>query len=353
MAIRPYKKIPNKWQIDISMGYDENKKQKRYSEIFEGTREQAYLYHQMLTIKIQKARKKTTQAIIRSIESISVEYLQWVCTHQTPATYRWKKRLLFSSILPFFGKFYPDTITRQDIDSFQHDRLNEVKSPNAKGGLRIVNAELIVLSGLIKWAKERKLCADLLPEYDKLKYKRPIPDILTEEEIISFLDHAEPFWKIIFLLLYQAGMRKEEVLPLMRDQIDIKARQIKVHGKGDKQRIVPMSHLLYGILSEYVKPFKKGAYLFINPKTEKPYTDIRKAITRIKKRAGLTDKRITPHLLRHSFGGHLISNGIDVRTIQELLGHADVHTTELYTQVSMKHKREAIDIINQLLTSKQ
>lgn len=339
MSVRQYKGDPNRWVIDVSLGYVDGK-QKRYSKVFIGTKEQAYQKEMALIIATSKARKQKTPNTMR-ITDMAGDYLQYAQLRQSAKTYKDKKRMMFSAILPYFGNYFPDAICRQDIDQYQYKRKHEIQSKMAKGGMALINKELLCLSALIKWAHEHKLCSDLLTRYDKLKYERPLPLILSEDECIAFLKCADKFWRVLFLVMYQCGLRKDETLKLRRDQILLDNKLIIVHGKGNRERAVPMSEMLSVEIKSYLETIE-GDYVFPNLKTGTPYTDIRRAIARIRKAAKIT-KRITPHLLRHSVGAHLISAGANLRTVQELFGHQDSKTTELYTQVSITSKRNIID----------
>ena len=138
------------------------------------------------------------------------------------------------------------------------------------------------------------------------------------------------------------GLRKEEALSLTKDRIYIgeSGGYLKVIGKGDKERIVPMTPTLRNEMREYLKGVK-GELVFANGKTEEKYTDIRKAIARIKKAAKIT-RRLTPHMLRHSFATHLIESGAGLGSVQDLLGHSEPRTTKIYTHAAYEHYQDIV-----------
>jgi integrase/recombinase XerD len=148
-------------------------------------------------------------------------------------------------------------------------------------------------------------------------------------------------------LLYGAGLRISEALGLARGDVDLDGRLLRCLGKGDKERIVPMGRPAVDAVTRYLA--RGRPYLERRPRPELFLNARGGALTRsggflILRRlaavAGLEPERIHPHLLRHSFATHLLEGGADLRSVQEMLGHADLSTTELYTHVSDRRRRE-------------
>jgi len=131
-------------------------------------------------------------------------------------------------------------------------------------------------------------------------------------------------------------MRKNEVFNLTWDDIFFEHSLIRVRkAKMNKERFVPMSQTLKkAFLHLKATRTDDNPLVFPSPKTGKPLNDIKRVILRIAKRAGI-ERKITPHRLRHSFATHLLESGVDLRTIQALLGHEDIKTTQIYTKVAM------------------
>jgi integrase/recombinase XerD len=148
-------------------------------------------------------------------------------------------------------------------------------------------------------------------------------------------------------LLYGAGLRVSEAVSLERGGIDLENRLVRCLGKGDKERVVPIGRQAAEALRRYLargRPFLDRRHrpeLFLNAKGG-PLTRAGAflILRRLAARAGLEPERVHPHLLRHSFATHLLENGADLRSVQEMLGHADLSTTELYTHVSDRRRRE-------------
>lgn len=183
--------------------------------------------------------------------------------------------------------------------------------------------------------------------------KKTLPDFLTIKEVeklystISESDLYELRDKAIFELLYSCGLRISEAVDLKCDNIDFENKFIKVKGKGSKERLIPLGDEALRLLQKYISESRQqiignraSEYLFISKKG--PNLN-RKSVWRLLK--GYVDraeikKNITPHTLRHSFATHLIENGADLRSVQELLGHMDISTTQIYTHLARRKLKE-------------
>ena len=148
-------------------------------------------------------------------------------------------------------------------------------------------------------------------------------------------------------LLYGAGLRVSEAVGLERAAIDLDDRLVRVVGKGGKERIVPIGRQAAEALRRYAargRPYLDRRHrpeLFLNAKGGAlTRSGAFLILRRLAAKAGLEPERVHPHLLRHSFATHLLENGADLRSVQEMLGHADLATTELYTHVSDRRRRE-------------
>jgi site-specific recombinase XerD len=149
-------------------------------------------------------------------------------------------------------------------------------------------------------------------------------------------------------LLYGAGLRVSEAVGLVKASVDLEGRLVRVVGKGGKERLVPLGRPAAEALRRYMalgRPHLDRRHrpdLFLNARGGAlTRAGVFLILRRLADRAGLEPGRVHPHLLRHSFGTHLLEGGADLRSVQEMLGHADVATTERYTHVSDKHRRDA------------
>jgi len=148
-------------------------------------------------------------------------------------------------------------------------------------------------------------------------------------------------------LLYGAGLRVSEAVSLQKGSVDLEGRLVRCVGKGSKERVVPIGRQAVQALRRYLargRPFLDSRHrpeLFLNAKGGGlTRAGVFLILRRLAAKAGLEPERVHPHLLRHSFATHLLEGGADLRSVQEMLGHADLATTELYTHVSDRRRRE-------------
>lgn len=184
---------------------------------------------------------------------------------------------------------------------------------------------------------------------ERPKKSRMLPSVLSQEEVLRIIQLTKNLkHRAIIVLLYSSGLRIGEVTNLLLKNIDILRRQIKVEkGKGRKDRFVVLATSYLPLLQNYLTTFKPALY-FIEGPTGKKYSEssIRKFLFKSVQKAGIS-KKVTPHTLRHSYATHLLENGVGLRHIQELLGHAKPETTMIYTHVA---KKDLLDIQSPLDT---
>jgi len=211
------------------------------------------------------------------------------------------------------------------------------------------------------------------------KKPRQLPTVLNTKEVVLVLEQLEGIHRLIVEVMYGSGLRVSECLRLRIQDIDFHNSSVTVRdGKGGKDRVTLLSHGLKDELKEqmrksielqrldnesdigpsmpialgrkYPQAYKNSGWMFLFPSTtlcKHPVTDqwcrhhlhtsvIRKAVKRATSRSGV-QKRVTCHTFRHSFATHLLEAGTDIRTVQELLGHTDVNTTQIYTHIIGKH----------------
>jgi integrase/recombinase XerD len=190
-------------------------------------------------------------------------------------------------------------------------------------------------------------------EIDLPRRRRRLPRSLSLGEVERLIDAANGTTprslrdRALVELLYGAGLRVSEAVGLERGGVDLEGRTVRCIGKGDKERVVPLGAQAVEALRRYLargRPYLDRRHrpeLFLNAQggglTRGGAFLI---LRRLAATAGLDPERIHPHLLRHSFATHLLEGGADLRSVQEMLGHADLGTTELYTHVSDRRRRE-------------
>src|ERR1035438_10057729 len=189
--------------------------------------------------------------------------------------------------------------------------------------------------------------------------KRPIrlPEILSREEVERLIQYAaSPLHRIWLLILYATGIRRQELVQLKIEDIDSDRMLIRIRqGKGKKDRNVMLSPRLLQELRDYWRSAnpKPKTYLFpgksTHPTGDAPMTSksVWDAVQQAAARAGL-GKRVHPHTLRHCFATHLLESGVDLRTIQLLLGHADLKTTSRYLHLSERHLKATASPLDSL-----
>ncbi|MHB8149956.1 MAG: tyrosine-type recombinase/integrase [Desulfobulbia bacterium] len=247
----------------------------------------------------------------------------------------------------FFGNYRMHQMVPMLIEQYKAQRLATVIV--SKTGIRrriskrTVNIELSALSAYITWMNERWGSAYPRPKrFGKRETRPPMMHVLALSEVAAILENLDGDLRAMVALMAMCGLRKNEAFSLTAGDVDLVSRSIRVFGKGSKWRMVPVSSpALISRLKELVKLRPTGP-LFVSPRTGKAWVDIRKPIRGAAKKAGIT-KHITPHLFRHSFATALLNGGIDIRIIQKMLGHSELATTQIYTQVADSSMRAATE----------
>lgn len=281
-------------------------------------------------IRNMKQSEKPLQGAISTLFDHFIVYYE---LHSSPKTVRDLKSVFSNHILKHFGSLHPSQITEQTVLAYKKIR----KSKGASN--RVINKELSYLSSFLSWCLKQRIISDK-PRIEKLPYQRPIPKVLTVEEAVRLIENADGKHKVFFMFLFLLGMRFNEARMLKWHDIDFTNSTVTVQRKGGRINVLPLPDWIKkGLIqlerdSEYIFPQRKNK--------DKPITDIRKALNRACKKAGIT-KHVNPHLLRHSFATYLLERGVNLRTIQEMLGHSQVSTTEFYTHVITAHKRKALE----------
>ncbi|UQY79964.1 site-specific tyrosine recombinase XerD [Candidatus Hepatincola sp. Av] len=184
-----------------------------------------------------------------------------------------------------------------------------------------------------------------------------LPKFLTENEILHMLNIASSFEnKMLYIMLevlYATGLRVSELVSLKISAFLVDDEVLLVKGKGSKERIIPLTSIAYQKLKEwlglrwqhYNKSIKNEYYIFPSNRSTQGHISRERFAQLLKELAGKCNidyKRVSPHVIRHSFASHLLNNGANLTTIQNMLGHADIATTEIYTHVLESKLQDAI-----------
>ena len=235
--------------------------------------------------------------------------------------------------------------TKSDLEKF-NKTLNEL-DPKSKA--RVISS----IKSFYKYEMIKgNVCENISNVLIIPKFKKSIPDILSIEEVdklldIEVIDHISARNKAMLELMYASGLRVTELINLKPNDVDLENNTVRTMGKGKKERIIPIGDYATVAVKNYLYNYrpdnKKCDYLFLN----NHYNQItRQGFFKVMKKL-LLEKGInikfSPHTLRHSFASHMLSNGADLRTIQELLGHSNISTTEIYLYVNSKEIRKNYD----------
>jgi len=182
------------------------------------------------------------------------------------------------------------------------------------------------------------------------KNEKKLPQILTVEEIEKLINVIPKNSlkgkrdKAIIELLYSSGLRVSEIINLKIKDLDFNNNYLKCFGKGSKERIVPFGELaknyIFDYFNEREKNNIKSEYLFTTKKGEKLLRQEINNFLRVYSKRAKLKKKVHPHMLRHSFATHLLERGADLRSVQELLGHVDISTTQIYTHLTKEYLKE-------------
>jgi site-specific recombinase XerD len=179
------------------------------------------------------------------------------------------------------------------------------------------------------------------------KVAQCFPTCLTAEQALTLLQAAHTPWhRAMVALLLFAGLRRSEAAAIALDDLDMETAQLLVRGKGAKQRMVPLAAVVVQAIREYLpcRPQTESQHLFVSRVGGRPIAGrvTNRMLARVLEEAGLGQHGITPHALRRTFATHLIRNGVDVRTVQELLGQADLQTTARHLHSDTRPKQAAV-----------
>ena len=249
----------------------------------------------------------------------------------------------FSAWLGKRGRRLAAEVTRDDIAGF----LRDERDAGMKGSTRARRTAAIRM--WLRYLKERHMIRINPSELmDPPKKELVLPRVLSEAEVASLLDGVNGDTprdlrdRAMLEMMYGCGLRVTEVCDLKMDDIVAEGELLRIFGKGSKERLVPIWRSAGDALTAYYNSarggFVKGnlseTHVFVT-RLGRPFT--RQGVFKIIKEraaaAGIAPDRISPHVLRHCFASHMLAHGADIRVIQELLGHADIGTTQVYTHV--------------------
>lgn len=252
-------------------------------------------------------------------------------------------------ILEFLG--YHETrqvklyqITRREVNRY----LGELRSRN--NATTSILRKVSSIKGFYEWMQIKGMLRDNpLSLLELPKRRKTLPKVLSVSEISRLLssEGLTQQDKVIVELLYACGLRVSELTALTVKAIDLSSGYIRVLGKGSKERLIPLGDVSVTVIRRYLQDtglqgedfllvtFEGKGALFKTPLNR------REIWQRVRDMKRIIGREVSPHTFRHSFATHLLENGADLRVVQELLGHSDISTTQIYTQVSKRHVKLA------------
>jgi len=270
-----------------------------------------------------------------------------------------------------FRSFMRDAKGLDEIDS--RDIRKFVSSLHGKNNPATVGRKLSALRTFFRFLKrEQLIVGDPLSGVSGPRLDKSIPVFLTVDEVFSLLESPDKRDRFrsrdaaILELLYSTGIRVAELVSRNLDDLDFDAEMLRVTGKGKKERLVPVGRPALEAVSVWISErvrllatqSKKGKSvekyaLFINSRGGRLTTrSVERFVIKYAQRAGIR-QAVTPHALRHSFATHLLEMGADLRSVQELLGHASLSTTQRYTHLTLDHLTEVYDKAHPLSSEKK
>ena len=242
-------------------------------------------------------------------------------------------------LLDFYNKD-SEKITEEDLKEFMAEKIAHRASMS-----------VILFLAAIKYAYSTILKKDITQAIKRPKRERKFPSVLTKDEVKKLFE-ALPTKKskLMVSMIYACGFRVSELINLKIIDLDFEEMVGYVRqAKGRKDRIFNIPRFLLGNLKKHVQKQKEEnqEFLFTGPNGKLSDRNLQKIVRITTKKAGI-QKNVSPHTLRHSFATHLLENGVDIRKIQELLGHADLSTTQIYTHISTEELKKIpspIDLI--------
>lgn len=265
-----------------------------------------------------------TNEICNSIENFIAALLsEKGLSSSTASSYASDLKLFFKSI-----NKPPSEITAKDITNYLNICAQQSATTN--------NRRISTLKSFFKFlVSENLIKTSPLENIESAKTSRKIPRYLSEKQMMDLINICDTYpdskkLKLLVLLLYSSGARVSELLSIKTNMINQNNNTMRITGKGNKERIIPISPSVI----ELINNMNISGPLFVSKKTNKVISRQR-AFQIIKKLGeGIGFANLSPHKIRHSFATHLLNNGANILTVQNLLGHSDISTTEIYTHIA-------------------
>jgi site-specific recombinase XerD len=298
---------------------------KRETSIFKGSEADA-------RIELAHVNRKARKAPLTSpaFREIVGEYLVYYKNKNCVNTVKDWNLVWRVHLEPVIGNVRPNRLTPAIIEQYKANRLLKAKPIT-------IERELYYLSGLINWMVKNNYADPLhfkIENFPSSKTRPPPTYVPTQDQIDAILAQMRQPQQDICRIIYLCGLRKSEAMNLTVERTQLESGYIMVLGKGNKDRIVPLSDEAKVILKRHIKGKQQSDYIWINPNTKRPFTSFKQGLKQAAKRAKI-DMRMYPHLLRHSTLTHLAQHGANAFQIQTLAGHSDIETSQKYIHLAL------------------
>lgn len=288
----------------------------------------------------------TSQPNIQSF----LDHLQYQKRYSAHTILSYKNDL--DAFFSFFEKEYPKTALSEITSAFVRTWLAGLKEQAMES--KTINRKISSLKTFFTYnIRQGLLSTNPMATILSVKLKKRLPQFVAEKDISTLFDYVEfgDDWngktnQLIFQLLYNTGMRQAELMNLSENNIDGGNCSIKVLGKGNKERILPLSTTLLVQLLQYIEskrkdlPLADPEILLVNEKGKKLYPKYIYNVVRKYLALVTTIDKKSPHVMRHSFATHLMNNGADINAVKELLGHSSLAATQIYMHNSIERLKE-------------
>jgi len=235
----------------------------------------------------------------------------------------------------------PENVIEDDVKVYLSEKLNNASS-----------STIIIFLSALRYAFSNILKKDITANIKRPKKEKRIPSVLTKEEIKKLINSiVSKKSRLMISLMYACGFRVSELVNLKVKDLNFEEKIGNVRqGKGKKDRVFNIPEFFLENLKEQVELQDKTnqEYLFTGPKGRLSSRNLQKIIQKASRRAEI-NKEVHCHTLRHSFATHLLENGTDIRKIQELLGHSDLSTTQIYTHISREELKKIKSPIDEVM----
>ncbi|MHA8049667.1 tyrosine-type recombinase/integrase [Aquirufa sp. ROCK-SH2] len=256
----------------------------------------------------------------------------------------------YTTDLEQFTQFIESISEGQTLTEIEHRTIRSwiVELSNKQIENRSINRKIATLRTFYKYLlRTGKITDNPMSSIKMVKTQKKLPQFLRESEIeplnidvplTSFEDYRD---YLIYLLLYGTGIRLAELISLQRNSINFHQKTIRVLGKRNKERIIPIPHFLAEMITKYLEfcPFEHSN-LLLTDKGGPLYPMFVQRLIKSKLSEVSTLEKLSPHVLRHTYATHLLNQGADLNAIKELLGHANLAATQVYTHNSMEKMKE-------------